>query len=1271
LALNYDITSRDWDNTDVNVNITDPDGFNGIIDVDNDNASFSEGTLTDVEVVNDNLQLKQFDYFSGYEDSKNLEGRSSDISPTTDISTYKEGLGRNGGTSIAVEPSTTNLIDPTSIRGTRNISLNYIGIESGYYKYGISGTWSSGTYPYCMALPSVSFTGGVRYSAFIQYYTNVPEKFNHKIDAIKYVNEPLDYGERNFTTDLPNGDRLVQAMGFAYTSTTIQNGYLNMRPVSDGTSFNPDTDFIYFKKAQIEERAFCTSFVDGSRSSGQLKYPITIPKDNFTINLWAKWDWDTSLLPDRTVRLLQINDYYVNNSITIMRWKTDPSLGTWQKDSSGVWETQDICDIDNNSFQWNMITIKKDGNELSFYHNGSLSSTRILSNDFDTDIPYLALGYYGVSNETGFIYDELMIEKKAISDSQIQKIYNQQLPAKRMDNGTRQAPQLDLSAVNDVASSSISWKYYPYQANFDIINLTDEWIIELGNPSLSTTSEDGNKSVYFPGDGAYHRIKSNYRFNVEEGEEYKCRIRAKGDAGTSSMYVGLTANNNQNYRYFSNMSYVNVGESWTTYEGRLTIPAGITEVGIWIFNYVNNTGALWVDDITITKTSVVNSVDENLLTTIKTSIDNGSTWQTATNGGAIPNLPANPTTLDVRQTLDTNDTTLTPVLESLEVQIETPIKYKWSLDTTNPNTWETFTSNPLTQSQDGQWYLYTKAFNSDNQVVIDRQGTYDIDKTQPDVPNVNLINNTSHSFSLEWTNSDSLSGVDYVELYTEESDGSLNYVADIDIDGDSNTEPSIQLSNTDTSYTVDGLSEYTNYRYKVRVFDKAGNFSEDTYAEMITDDITEPIVGYSLNSRDWLNTNVDEVINVDDQAGSGVAEAWYKWTNSAVQPTDGWIVMGTTTNFATSQSQEGEWYLHIKATDNYNNTAYDYSGPYKIDKTAPVINSTNITIDSPTGVYDTYTATIEWFIEDQQDLSGVDRTEIGFYVDGIWHYDENTLPDGITTNTDMDNITGGGSKTAIFSNVPREIDIAASFNGYDIATNETGEQQISSIFTPRIYASHTLTGLSDYEMGINSDYKSETKYETGINKNYQSPSSQIIDVLSKSYDSPTLYEIGKRTNYKSQTLYEAGINKTEGPAPSLQDILVLYDEPILVSGKFSQGIRLGLSDLEIDISDFTEWTMHVFRRGIDDSEFRTIFINSDGEVYVDNEINNKYDVSWFESTNDKITIKSGAIDIDELLVFPQIIDQKQIDRIGGSPFYDPNRSVKIDMPDSVDMEVMQ
>ena len=46
--------------------------------------------------------------------------------------------------------------------------------------------------------------------------------------------------------------------------------------------------------------------------------------------------------------------------------------------------------------------------------------------------------------------------------------------------------------------------------------------------------------------------------------------------------------------------------------------------------------------------------------TIETSIDNGETWQEATNGGSIPNLPDNLEDVEllVRQTLETNDITV-------------------------------------------------------------------------------------------------------------------------------------------------------------------------------------------------------------------------------------------------------------------------------------------------------------------------------------------------------------------------------------------------------------------------------------------------------------------------------------------------------------------------------------------------------------------------------------------------------------------------------------
>ena len=53
---------------------------------------------------------------------------------------------------------------------------------------------------------------------------------------------------------------------------------------------------------------------------------------------------------------------------------------------------------------------------------------------------------------------------------------------------------------------------------------------------------------------------------------------------------------------------------------------------------------------------------------VETSVDNQLTWDTATNGGSIANIQG-ADTLDVRQILSTTDTTVTPVLEDITVEV--------------------------------------------------------------------------------------------------------------------------------------------------------------------------------------------------------------------------------------------------------------------------------------------------------------------------------------------------------------------------------------------------------------------------------------------------------------------------------------------------------------------------------------------------------------------------------------------------------------------------
>jgi hypothetical protein len=153
-------------------------------------------------------------------------------------------------------------------------SVTYIGIEDGWKKYGLSGTWSSGTYPYAIALTPVTFTGGLPYCVRATIKTNVPNKFNYfGANGISYVNEPKNYEGTLSSTLNPDGSYTVTRYNFAYTNTTTQAGYLFTNPIS-GMIFNPSTDFVWVKEYQAEQKDHPTQFVNGTRSATQGLLPL-------------------------------------------------------------------------------------------------------------------------------------------------------------------------------------------------------------------------------------------------------------------------------------------------------------------------------------------------------------------------------------------------------------------------------------------------------------------------------------------------------------------------------------------------------------------------------------------------------------------------------------------------------------------------------------------------------------------------------------------------------------------------------------------------------------------------------------------------------------------------------------------------------------------------------------------------------------------------------------------------------------------------------------
>ena len=163
---------------------------------------------------------------------------------------------------------TTN-VHPETVGGMQGITYTYVGVEDGWKKYSISGTWSAGTYPYSCYLSGSSFSAGVRYSVAATMKTNVPHKFNGNFTYINYVNAPKDDEGSGGYNILEDGSHRPFRKGFAYTSTTNQTGYLDSRPTANGTSFNSSTDFFYIKDIQAEVGEFPTPYVDATRSTTQ------------------------------------------------------------------------------------------------------------------------------------------------------------------------------------------------------------------------------------------------------------------------------------------------------------------------------------------------------------------------------------------------------------------------------------------------------------------------------------------------------------------------------------------------------------------------------------------------------------------------------------------------------------------------------------------------------------------------------------------------------------------------------------------------------------------------------------------------------------------------------------------------------------------------------------------------------------------------------------------------------------------------------------------
>lgn len=219
---------------------------------------------------------------------------------------------------------TINIINNvTPVSGMTGVTLTYIRDEGSYRKYSLSGIFTGGSYPYTIGLnPSAPFTGGVLYTSRITIKTNVEYKFNtFAVTGLSYVNAPLTDIGTNFSTRNSDGSLSIGRIGFSYTSTSTQIGYLFTNPINN-TTFDPNTDFIWIKDFQIEQGSYPTPLVIGTRSNTQAIIDLT----------------GNNAISASTISFNQDNTFYFNGTTDKISIVIPDKYKTVTNDTNRSWE---------------------------------------------------------------------------------------------------------------------------------------------------------------------------------------------------------------------------------------------------------------------------------------------------------------------------------------------------------------------------------------------------------------------------------------------------------------------------------------------------------------------------------------------------------------------------------------------------------------------------------------------------------------------------------------------------------------------------------------------------------------------------------------------------------------------------------------------------------------------------------------------------------------------------------------------------------------------
>lgn len=159
----------------------------------------------------------------------------------------------------------------------------------------------------------------------------------------------------------------------------------------------------------------------------------------------------------------------------------------------------------------------------------------------------------------------------------------------------------------------------------------------------------------------------------------------------------------------------------------------------------------------------------------------------------------------------------------------------------------------------------------------------------------------------------------------------------------------------DGSFISDDTAEYvvsSNGTYTFIAEDNSWNKTEKSIP-ISNIDTTKPVIEVSPNGRSWSSDPLSVSISVNDLiSGLKPNSTYYKVTNSPKEPAD-WELLSDPSQ-PIQMLNEGQWFIHVKATDLAGNTEIVHSSVYQVQEVPekPTLQATDVQHDQVTLTWD-------------------------------------------------------------------------------------------------------------------------------------------------------------------------------------------------------------------------------------------------------------------------------------------------------------------------------